>query len=126
MSASIFTFSSALACSRSYPCPLPRPGSRPPIRLRPRVRVRPLLRLRHRAFTLIELLTVIAIIGILAAILIPTVGAVRVQAKQATCVSNLRQVGVAAAVPLGVCLLPAFLLIGIVPTLAGLLSTVTR
>jgi pilus assembly protein TadC len=37
-----------------------------------------------------------------------------------------RQVGVAAAVPLGVCLLPAFLLIGIVPTVAGLLSTVTR
>lgn len=37
-----------------------------------------------------------------------------------------RRVGVAAAVPLGVCLLPAFLLIGIVPTVAGLLSEVTR
>lgn len=37
-----------------------------------------------------------------------------------------RRVGVAAAVPLGVCLLPAFLLIGIVPTVAGLLSAVTR
>lgn len=47
------------------------------------------------AFTLIELLTVIAIIGILAAILIPTVGAVREKAKSAKCVSNLRQWGTA-------------------------------
>ena len=30
-----------------------------------------------------------------------------------------------AAVPLGLCLLPAFLLIGIVPTVAGLLTTLT-
>ncbi len=42
-------------------------------------------------FTLIELLTVIAIIGILAAILIPTVGAVRDRARNAVCQSNLRQ-----------------------------------
>jgi general secretion pathway protein G len=47
------------------------------------------------AFTLIELLTVIAIIGILAAIVIPTVGSVRTQARQAQCISNLRQLGVA-------------------------------
>ena len=47
------------------------------------------------AFTLIELLTVIAIIGILAAILLPVVGRVRESAKSARCVSNLRQVGVA-------------------------------
>ncbi len=45
------------------------------------------------AFTLIELLTVIAIIGILASILIPTLGAVRESARSATCVSNLRQIG---------------------------------
>ncbi len=37
-----------------------------------------------------------------------------------------RAVGVKAAVPLGLCLLPAFLLIGIVPTVAGLLTTLTR
>lgn len=35
-----------------------------------------------------------------------------------------RAVGVKAAVPLGLCLLPAFLLIGIVPTVAGLLTTI--
>lgn len=51
----------------------------------------------NAAFTLIELLTVIAIIGVLAAILIPTVGAVRARAKQAQCASNLRQIGVAMA-----------------------------
>jgi prepilin-type N-terminal cleavage/methylation domain-containing protein/prepilin-type processing-associated H-X9-DG protein len=45
------------------------------------------------AFTLIELLTVIAIIGILAAILIPVVGKVRDSAARANCVSNLRQIG---------------------------------
>lgn len=36
-----------------------------------------------------------------------------------------RAVGVKAAVPLGLCLLPAFLLIGIVPTVAGLLASLT-
>ncbi|WP_052361772.1 DUF1559 domain-containing protein [Geminisphaera colitermitum] len=48
-----------------------------------------------QAFTLIELLTVIAIIGILAAIIIPTVGKVRQSARQTQCVSNLRQIATA-------------------------------
>ncbi len=49
---------------------------------------------QRQAFTLIELLTVIAIIGILAAILIPVVGAVRLSAREAKSLSNLRQIGV--------------------------------
>jgi prepilin-type processing-associated H-X9-DG protein/prepilin-type N-terminal cleavage/methylation domain-containing protein len=50
------------------------------------------------AFTLIELLTVIAVIGILAAILIPVVGRVRDAARSAVCISNLRQLGQASLV----------------------------
>lgn len=48
-----------------------------------------------RAFTLIELLTVIAVIAVLSAILIPAVGRARESANQSKCVSNLRQIGVA-------------------------------
>ena len=46
---------------------------------------------RRSAFTLIELLSVIAIIGVLASVIIPTVGKVRQTARNAQCVSNLRQ-----------------------------------
>ncbi|MDR1283940.1 MAG: prepilin-type N-terminal cleavage/methylation domain-containing protein [Opitutaceae bacterium] len=49
------------------------------------------------AFTLIELLTVITIIGILAGILIPVVASVRKSARNATCISNLRQLHTAVA-----------------------------
>jgi prepilin-type N-terminal cleavage/methylation domain-containing protein/prepilin-type processing-associated H-X9-DG protein len=50
---------------------------------------------RHRGFTLIELLVVIAIIAILAAILFPVFAQAREKARQTTCASNLRNLGVA-------------------------------
>lgn len=61
----------------------------------------PLARPRAAAFTLVELLAVIAIIGILAALVIMGLGKVRSSARQAGCISNLRQIGVAWQLYLG-------------------------
>ncbi len=48
-----------------------------------------------RAFTLVELLTVIAIIAVLTGILFPVFATARGKAREIVCVSNMRQIGLA-------------------------------
>jgi len=49
----------------------------------------------RKAFTLVELLVVIAIIGILISLLLPAVQAAREAARRASCLNNLKQIGLA-------------------------------
>jgi prepilin-type N-terminal cleavage/methylation domain-containing protein len=50
------------------------------------------------AFTLIELLVVMAVLGLLAALLLPAIAASKESSRRIQCISNLRQMGIAASV----------------------------
>jgi len=52
---------------------------------------------RRPAFTLIELLTVVSIVVLLIAILLPVIGGVRAQGRRVACAANLHQIGLGVA-----------------------------
>ena len=49
--------------------------------------------MRKNRFTIIELLTVISVIAILAALLLPALNKARMRAKSSGCINNQKQLG---------------------------------
>lgn len=50
---------------------------------------------RNRGFTLVEILTVVAIVVLVVSLLLPSLGRAKALSKQAVCTSNLHQLGIA-------------------------------
>ncbi|NNM87688.1 MAG: prepilin-type N-terminal cleavage/methylation domain-containing protein [Phycisphaerae bacterium] len=59
--------------------------------------------MKRRGFTLVELLVVMMIISILIALLLPALAAARQDAQTIVCLSNLRQLGLAAQIYVNIC-----------------------